>query len=105
MSVPPDARMMLSAPLDPVQLQVFAALAARTRPGRLEPWPSTSDTRTVAYLTPTGALTGITVEDAYAAFRSLQKAGLAVAYPANPRAQRLAAGYRLAAAAGQGRPE
>jgi hypothetical protein len=53
---------------------------------------------------PTGAanLTGVTVDDAYAAFRALQKAGLAIPSSTNPRRN----GWRLdadnlAIAAGQ----
>jgi hypothetical protein len=44
-----------------------------TGPGRREQFPPAPNTRTVAYLTPTGAanLTGASVQDAYAAFQAL----------------------------------
>jgi hypothetical protein len=103
-SSPPDPATMMAALIDPVRLQVFAAMAARTGPGRREQFPPAPGTRTVAYLTPTGAanLTGVSVDDAYAAFRALQKAGLAIPAETNPRRN----GWRLdtdnlAIAAGQ----
>jgi hypothetical protein len=75
-----------------------------TGPGRQASWPPIPNTRSVAYLTPTGAanLTGVSVEDAHAAFRVLQKVGLAIPSPTNPKRN----GWRLdtdnlAAAAGQ----
>jgi hypothetical protein len=70
-SGPPDPATMMAALVGPVRLQVFAAMATRTGPGRREQFPPAPGTRTVAYLTPTGAanLTGVSVEDAYAVFR------------------------------------
>lgn len=93
MGSPPDPATMLAALIDPVRLQVFAAMATRTGPGRQEQFRPAPGTRTVAYLTPTGAakLTGFSVEDVYAAFRALQKAGLAVPAETNPRRN----GFRL----------
>jgi predicted acyl esterase len=95
---------MMAALIAPVRLQVFAAMATRTGPGRREQFPPAPNTYSVAYLTPTGAanLTGVSVEDAYAAFRALQKAGLAIPAETNPKRN----GFRLdtdnlAAAAGQ----
>jgi hypothetical protein len=99
--------MMWAALLDPIQLQVFAAMATATGPGRQEMFPPTPNVRSVAYLTPTGAAnrTGISVEDAYVAFRALEKVGLAVPFATNPKRN----GWRLntdnlAAAAGEGPP-
>ena len=87
-SSPPDPATMMAALIDPVRLQVFAAMATTTGPGRREQFPPAPNTRSVAYLTPTGAanLTGVSVEDAYAAFRALQKAGLAIPASTNPNA-------------------
>src|SRR5664280_3711413 len=103
-SSPPDPATMMAALIDPVRLQVFAAMATATGPGRRTSWPPTPNTREIAYLTPTGAanLTGVSVEDAYAAFGALQKGGLAIPASTNPRRN----GFRLdtdnlAAAAGQ----
>jgi hypothetical protein len=95
---------MMATLVDPVRLQVFAAMVTVTGPGRREQFPPAPNTRSVSYLTPTGAanLTGVSVEDAYAAFRALQKAGLAIPASTNPRRN----GWRLdadnlAIAAGQ----
>ncbi|MFZ0160569.1 MAG: hypothetical protein WAL50_16195 [Kineosporiaceae bacterium] len=104
MSSPPDPATMMATLVDPVRLQVFAAMVTVTGPGRREPFPPAPNTRSVSYLTPTGAanLTGVSVDDAYAAFRALQKAGLAIPASTNPRRN----GWRLdadnlAIAAGQ----
>lgn len=104
-SSPTDPATMMAALIDPVRLQVFAAMVTATGPGRREQFPPAPNTRTVAYLTPTGAanLTGVSVEVAYAVFQALQKAGLAIPAETNPRRN----GWRLdtdnlAAAAGQG---
>lgn len=103
-SNPPDPATMMAALIDPVRLQVFAAMATATGPGRREQYPPAPGTRSVSYLTPTGAanLTGVSVEDAYAALTALQEAGLAIPAEANPRRN----GWRLdtdnpAIAAGQ----
>ena len=100
----PDPATMMAALVDPVRLQVFAAMVTATGPGRRERFTPAPNTRSVSYLTPTGAanLTGVSVDDAYAAFRTLQKAGLAVPASTNPRRN----GWRLdadnlAIAAGQ----
>jgi hypothetical protein len=101
---PPDPATMMAALIDPVRLQVFAAMVTDTGPGRREQFRPAPNTRSLAYLTPTGAanLTGVSVEDAYAAFRALQEAGLAVPAETNPQRN----GFRLdtdnlATAAGQ----
>jgi hypothetical protein len=103
-SSPPDPATMMASLVDAVRLQVFAAMVTVTGPGRREQFAPAPNTRSVSYLTPTGAanLTGVTVEDAYAAFRALQKAGLAIPSSTNPRRN----GWRLdadnlAIAAGQ----
>jgi hypothetical protein len=90
---PPDPVTMMAALVDPVRLQVFAAMVTVTGPGRREQFPPAPNTRSVSYLTPTGAAkrTGVTVEEAYTAFRALQKAGLAIPASTNPRRN----GWRL----------
>ena len=89
----PDPATMMAALVDPVRLQVFAAMVTSTGPGRRERFSPAPNTRSVSYLTPTGAanLIGVSVDDAYAAFKVLQKAGLAVPASTNPRRN----GWRL----------
>lgn len=91
MTQPPDPSRMITALLDPVPLQVFAAMTTRTGAGRPSSWPSTGYELT--YLTPTGAAkaTGLSVEQATTAFSALQKARLTVPYPTNPKRN----GWRL----------
>lgn len=79
-------------------------MVTATAPGRREQFPAAPNTRTVAYLTPTGAanLTGVSVDDAYAAFGALQKAGLAIPAETDPRRNGLRLDAdNLAIAAGQ----
>ena len=84
---------MLAALTNPQQLQVFAAMATVTGPGRQQDWPDTGTSISISYLTPTGAAnrTGLSPAAALDAFRALETAGLASPHPDNPRRN----GWRL----------